>query len=217
MFKAVTVRPYKSYEIARHYIYRRLSGRYHRFIGASSAVWKIQDKLGWLLFYAETVETLGKAACENPVREPVTGFVYPNPMMSNCAKFFFADNYHNALKIVQDITGGIGVTIPSVKDYLNPETHSDLEKYLAGKDGIPTEHRIRAIKLVAGLSGVWDQISAIHAEGSLAAQKLSFVRLADIDKYEAAAKRVAEIEDGTSHPIYSQLFKWPQQLDEILK
>jgi len=177
----------------------------------------IRDKLAWLLFYAETTEALGRAAAEHPVTDPVSGYIYPDPMMSNCSKFFYADNYHQALKLVQDIAGGIVATIPSVNDYRNPETYPDLEKYLAGKEGLPTEHRIRAIKLVVDLSGVWEQVLTIHAEGSLAAQKLSFVQLADVERYRAAAKRLAGIHDGTSHPLFSELINYPQKIKEILR
>lgn len=177
----------------------------------------IQEKLSWLVFYAETAETLGRAAAQNPATDPVSGYIYPDPVMSNCAKFFYADNYHQALKLIQDITGGIVVTIPSAKDYLNPEIHQILEKYLAGKDGIPTEHRIRAIKLVSDLSGTYEQVATIHAEGSLGAQRLAIHRVADLNKYRAAAKRVAGIQDRTEHPIYSRLIKWPQPLKDIIK
>jgi len=177
----------------------------------------IRDKLAWLLFYAETIEALGRAAAEHPVTDPVSGYIYPDPMMSNCSKFFYADNYHQALKLVQDIAGGIVATVPSVNDYRNPDTYPDLEKYLAGKEGIPTEYRIRAIKLVVDLSGVWEQVLTLHAEGSLAAQKLSFVQLADIEKYKAAAKRLAGIEDGTSHPLFSGLINYSKKIKEILR
>jgi len=92
--------------------------------------------------------------------------------MTNCAKFFGADNHHQALKLIQDITGGIAATIPSAKDYLNPETHDMLEKYLAGKDGIPTEHRIRAIKLVKDLGDSFGQVWTLHAEGFISSTEI---------------------------------------------
>lgn len=169
----------------------------------------IQDKLSWLVWYAETTEALGQAACQNCLIDPPSGLAYPNPMISNAAKFFFADNYHQALKLVQDIAGGIVATIPSSKDYLNPETRYLLDKYLGGREGVPTEHRIRAIKLVKDLACIWHQVATLHAEGSLSAQRLSFFALGDFDRYKAAAKRVAGIEDGKEHPLFSPLPKFP--------
>ncbi len=169
----------------------------------------IQDKLTWLVSYAEATEVLGRAACEHCVSEPDSNLVYPNPMYANIAKFFFADNWHQATKYIQDIAGGIVATVPSAEDFLNPETHSMIDKYLGGKADIPTEHRIRLIKLIRDLTSCYEDVLTIHAEGSLAAQKLSIYTLADFERYKAAAKRAARIKDGTEHPIFSQLPEFP--------
>jgi 4-hydroxybutyryl-CoA dehydratase/vinylacetyl-CoA-Delta-isomerase len=172
----------------------------------------IRDKLTWLVMFAEAVEVMGKAACEYCVSEPDSDLVYPNPMCANICKSYFADNWHQATKYVQDIGGGIVATCPSSKDYFNPETHDLLDKYLGGRDGIPTEHRLRLVKLIKELTTSYEDVLTIHAEGSLAAQKLSIYVLADFERYKAAAKRAARIKDGTEHPIYSQLPEFPPRL-----
>lgn len=169
----------------------------------------VQDKLTWLTQYTEAVEILGRAACEHCISEPDSDLVYPNPVIANICKLYFADNWHQATKYVQDIAGGIVATVPSAKDYYNPETHDIIDKYLGGKDGIPTEHRIRLIKLIRDLTSSYEDVLTIHAEGSLAAQKLSIYSLADFERYKAAAKRAARIKDGTEHPIFSQLPEFP--------
>jgi 4-hydroxybutyryl-CoA dehydratase/vinylacetyl-CoA-Delta-isomerase len=130
-------------------------------------------------------------------------------MYANICKFYFADNWHQATKYIQDIAGGITVTCPSSKDYFNPETHALLDKYLGGKEGVPTEHRIRMAKLIRDLTSSYEDVLTIHAEGSLEAQKLSIYALADFDRYKAAAKRAARIQDGTKHNIYSELPDFP--------
>ena len=172
----------------------------------------IQDKLSWLVSYAEATEVLGRAACEHCVSELDSDLVYPNPMYANIAKFFFADNWHQATKYIQDIAGGIVATVPSAKDFMNPETHDMIDKYLGGKAGIPTEHRIRLIKLIRDLTSTYEDVLTLHAEGSLAAQKLSIYTLADFERYKAAAKRAAKIKDGTEHPIFSQLPEFPIEI-----
>jgi 4-hydroxybutyryl-CoA dehydratase/vinylacetyl-CoA-Delta-isomerase len=171
----------------------------------------VQDKLTWLVSYAEATEIMGRAACEHCVKEPDSNLVYPNPMYANIAKFFFADNWHQATKFIQDIAGGIVATVPSGADYFNPETHDLLDKYLGGKNGYPTEYRIRLIKLIRDLTSCYEDVLTIHAEGSLAAQKLSIYTMADFDRYKAAAKRAARIKDGTEHPIFSQLPQFPRE------
>ena len=165
----------------------------------------VLEKLTWLAQYTEAVEILGRAACEHCVSEPDSDLVYPNPMIANICKLYFADNWHQATKYVQDIAGGIVATVPSAKDYYNPETHDIMEKYFGGREGIPTEHRLKVIKLIKESTSVYEDVLTIHAEGSLAAQKLSIYSLADFERYKAAAKRAARIKDGTEHPIFSQL------------
>lgn len=169
----------------------------------------VQEKLTWLAQYTEAVEILGRAACEHCVSEPDSDLVYPNPMIANICKLYFADNWHQATKYVQDVAGGIVATVPSAKDYYNPETHDIMEKYFGGREGIPTEHRLKVIKLIKDSTSVYEDVLTIHAEGSLAAQKLSIYSLADFERYKAAAKRAARIKDGTEHPIFSQLPEFP--------
>jgi 4-hydroxybutyryl-CoA dehydratase/vinylacetyl-CoA-Delta-isomerase len=172
----------------------------------------IQDKLAWLVLYAEATEVMGRSACEHCVSESDSNLVYPNPMYANIAKLFFADNWHQATKYLQDIAGGIVATAPSSKDYFNPEIHDMIDKYLGGKAGIPTEHRLRLIKLIRDLTSSYEDVLTLHAEGSLAAQRLSIYALGDFGKYKAAAKRAARIKDGTEHPVYSQLPEFPPKI-----
>lgn len=173
----------------------------------------ILEKLSWLMWYAESTDGLGLAAAQNCLFDPSSGMAYPNPMLSNAAKFFFAENYHQAIKLVQDIAGGIVVTCPSREDFLNPETRDVLEKYLGGKAGVPTEDRIRAIKLVRELGSTFHAVSTLHAEGSLFAQKLSFYALGEWNRYKTAAKRAAGIplKEEETHPLYQGLPNFGRQ------
>lgn len=169
----------------------------------------VREKLSRLMIYAEGVEALGKAAavyCEN---EPNTDLVYPNPMYSNVAKFYFADNFHQAVKMVQDIGGGLVSGGISSRDFFNPETRPLLEKYFSGKAGIATEFRLRAMRLVRDLCNEWHLAVTVHGEGSLATQLLAVNALGDWDKYKAAAKRAARIDDGTEHLLFKGLPDFP--------
>ena len=169
----------------------------------------IREKLSYLVMYTEAVAVLGKAACEYCISEDDSDLVYPNPMYANICKYYFADNWHQATKYIQDIAGGIVATCPSSKDFENPEIHDLLDKYLGGKAGVPTEHRLRMVKLVRDLTSSYEDVLTIHAEGSLEAQKLSIFALADFDRYKAAAKRAARVDDGTKDNIYSNLPEFP--------
>ena len=90
---------------------------------------------------------------------------------------------------------------------MNPEERPLIDKYLAGKAGIPTEHRLRLIRMIKDMT-TGEDAAIIHAEGSLAAQKMAMYAAADWERYKAAAKRAARIDDGKEHPIFSQLPKY---------
>lgn len=172
----------------------------------------VQEKIAWLIGLAESVEVMGLAACEHHMTDPDSKLVYPNTMIANICKFHFADNWHQATKYLQDIGGGVIATVPSEKDYNNPETHDLMEKYFGGKDGVPTEQRLRMIRLIKDITSAYEDVLTIHAEGSLAAQKLMIYQSGDFERYKAAAKRAARINDGTKHPIYSELPAYPPEI-----
>jgi 4-hydroxybutyryl-CoA dehydratase/vinylacetyl-CoA-Delta-isomerase len=172
----------------------------------------IREKLTWLVMYTEAVEILGRSACEHCISEPDSDLVYPNPMYANICKFYFADNWHQATKYIQDIAGGIVATCPSSKDFFNPEIHDMLDRALGGKAGVPTEDRLRLVKLIKDLTSSYEDVLTIHAEGSLEAQKMSIMVLGDFDRYKAAAKRAARIEDGSGHPLFDELPEFPPKL-----
>jgi 4-hydroxybutyryl-CoA dehydratase/vinylacetyl-CoA-Delta-isomerase len=172
----------------------------------------IREKLTWLVMYTEAVETLGRAAVEHCVAEDGSDLVYPNPMIANICKYYFADNWHTATKYIQDIGGGIIVTSPSSKDFYNPATHDFMEKYFAGKAGVPAEHRLRMAKLIRDLTSSYEDVLTIHAEGSLEAQKMSILQLADWGRYRAAAMRAARIPGAERHPDFAGLPAFPPQL-----
>jgi 4-hydroxybutyryl-CoA dehydratase/vinylacetyl-CoA-Delta-isomerase len=171
----------------------------------------VREKLTWLTMYTELIEILGKAAVDNCVAEEGSDLVYPNPMIANICKYQFADNWHTATKYLQDIAGGIVATAPSAKDYFNPETHDLIEKYLAGRAGVPTEDRLRMIKLVKDIGSSYEDVLTIHAEGSLEAQKLSIMLLGDFDRYKAAALRAAKIKNKKGNVLFDTLPQFPQK------
>ncbi len=204
-FHRLSAETYKAAELEMVVGAAALMAEYNGVAGAGH----IKDKLVWLAYYAEATEIMGIAACEHSVSDPDSGLAYPSPMHANIAKSFFADNWHQAIKYVQDIAGGIVATAPAAADWDNPEIRPLIEKYLGAKAGIPTEHRLRLVKLIRDLGSSYEDVITLHAEGSLAAQRLSILELAEFDRYKAAAKRAARIDDGSYDPIYSELPAFP--------
>jgi 4-hydroxybutyryl-CoA dehydratase/vinylacetyl-CoA-Delta-isomerase len=136
----------------------------------------VREKLVKLIAYAETVRALTKAAAWEC--KMLDGRIaVPDPVTTNMAKWYFANNFHQHVAYLQDIAGGLLVTGPAEEDLRNPETAGDIRKYLGGKKGVPTEDRLKLFNLIRDLTtsdiGGYNEILSIHAEGSLEAQKLT--------------------------------------------
>jgi aromatic ring hydroxylase len=156
----------------------------------------VRDKLIWLISYAETLRALTEMAAIRAVGDE-HGIFAPDALTTNMAKYHFAHHYHEALQHVQDIAGGMLVTGPGVEDFANPETGDLLRKYLGGRAGIDGEVRTRAMNMVSDLTtgdfGGYHAVLAIHAEGSLEAEKLMISRAYDSRRTLEYAKKLAGI------------------------
>ena len=165
----------------------------------------VRDKLAWLVMYCEGTEALGKAAVENCEYDE-SGTAFPNTLYSNVAKYFFASNYYTAEQHLQDIAGGLVSTLPSLAELRNPATKEYVKKYL-GTGGIAeAEDRMKAFKLAQSLCSYGSGNMTIHAEGSLAAQKMTLYSVADWERYKAYARHAAGI--PSDHPAVSGIPRW---------
>jgi aromatic ring hydroxylase len=70
---------------------------------------------------------------------------------------------------------------------------------------VPTEHRLKAVRLAKDIVGHGMDGAYIHTEGSLAAQKMAIYASADWEKYKAIAKRAANIPGWEKHPFNKEL------------
>jgi 4-hydroxybutyryl-CoA dehydratase/vinylacetyl-CoA-Delta-isomerase len=154
----------------------------------------VREKLADIAAYVETLRALADAAAMKPVQ--YGEIAVPNPLIANMAKLHFADKYHNFVKLIQDISGGIIATTPDKRDWDNPEIHDYLEHYLGGHD-CTTEERMRMIhetmRRVASHDAAFHEVTTVHAEGSMAAQKMMILHESPLDKYEKRAKIAAGI------------------------
>lgn len=158
----------------------------------------IRDKITELIIYAETIRTFAKAAAlECIITE--NGIAYPNPILSNMGKHFFATHYHDSIKAVQEIAGGLVITGPTEADYVNPETKDYIETYLGGRQGVKTENRLKVMKLIRDLTATGyageGYVGTLHGEGSIEAQKISLYREYNIERCVQYVKKILKIED----------------------
>jgi aromatic ring hydroxylase len=153
----------------------------------------VRDKLARLAMYLHTVTGLTSAAAAIPrLRE---GIAVPDVVLTNVAKFQFARGYHDAVRDVQDIAGGIVVTGPSEEDWRVPGVRHLMEPYLQGRAGWDGEQRLRLMNLIRDLCasdlGGYLEVLAIHAEGSLETQKLTVLMDYDVGQAAAYAAKAA--------------------------
>jgi 4-hydroxybutyryl-CoA dehydratase/vinylacetyl-CoA-Delta-isomerase len=156
----------------------------------------VRDKLTWLAGYAETVRGLTELAAQRCGVD--AGVAYPDVFTTNLAKWTFARDFHHALDVVQDLAGGLLVTGPSGMDWSSPEIRPVLEKYLRG--AWPADRRMAVLNLVSDLTarayGGYQAVLAIHAEGSLEAEKLAMFRAYDADRALNLAMRLAGLQQA---------------------
>jgi 4-hydroxybutyryl-CoA dehydratase/vinylacetyl-CoA-Delta-isomerase len=154
----------------------------------------VREKITNLIIYVDTLKSLARASCMDYITHE--GIPIPNPVISNIAKYHFAENLHNCIKAIEDIAGGLLITVPTYKDYQNPETKEYIEKYLGGKAGIPTEHRLRMMQLIRRRLATFEtEVLALHAEGSLQAQRMTIYgeSVPKIQQYKEWAEMAAGI------------------------
>lgn len=113
---------------------------------------------------------------------------------------YFADNFHDMIKKVQEIAVGVVVTAPGIADWNNPELRLYIEKYYKGADGVDTENWLKVLKLMKDITasdeeGLWLS-GTLHGKGSLEAQRITTYREAELEPYVKFAKRVAGVLSG---------------------
>ncbi|SVC78338.1 uncharacterized protein METZ01_LOCUS331192, partial [marine metagenome] len=144
----------------------------------------VREKLTKLITWTETVRGLSRAAAHD-CRITDSGLAVPNVLLTNLAKYAFANQYHEAIQWVQDIAGGLVVTGPDELDMASDELRPYIDQYLGGAN-VDAETRLKAMNLVRDLTasefGGYNQLLAIHAEGSLEAQKITVFRDYDLER-----------------------------------
>ncbi len=153
----------------------------------------VKEKITELVLYLETLRSLSKAACYDYVMHG--DVAVPNPVSTNIAKYHFATQYHEIVRIIQDLTGGLLVTAPTYKDYQHPDNHDDIIKYLGASSTVSTENRLKMVDLIRRLTSADLETIALHGEGSPFSQRMTVLMEARqiIKKCKTIAEELAEI------------------------
>ena len=158
----------------------------------------IQDKLVEMTHLNETIYGTGMAASHESVQTEAGNFVN-DALLANVCKLNVTRFPYEIGRLAQDLAGGLVATLPSEADFRDVTTGPLLEKYLAGRIGVPTDHRVRAARLIEnmtlGRNAVGYLTESLHGAGSPQAQRVQIRRQSDLEEKKALARRLAGIPD----------------------
>lgn len=156
----------------------------------------IKDKIVEMIHLNETLYACG-IACSTEGIKTTSGNYLVDLMLANVCKQNVTRFPYEIARLLQDIAGGLTVTLPSAKDFMNENIKPFLEKYLKGKAEIPTEKRIRLLRLIEHMTlgrGAASYLTeSLHGAGSPQAQRIMMLRLIDMNNVKEMAKRLAKI------------------------
>jgi len=156
----------------------------------------IQDKLSEMVHMAETIYACGLASCV--LGTPTDSGIYNvNVLYTNITKLHVGRFNYEIGRLAEDISGGAVSTLPSSKDLEIPKFGKFIEKYYKGIDEVPTENRMRVLRLIEhfcyGPGSVYFLSESLHGAGSPQAQKLMIGRSGDFEFKKDLAKALAGI------------------------
>ena len=132
-------------------------------------------------------------------------------MLANVCKHNVTRFPYEISRLAQDIAGGIVVTMPSEKDFRNPVTGPMLKKYLAGRNGVDVENRMRILRLIEnmtlGRNAVGYLTESMHGAGSPQAQRIQIARQMQLGYKKNLAKNLAKVNDKEESKENSEYFK----------
>jgi 4-hydroxybutyryl-CoA dehydratase/vinylacetyl-CoA-Delta-isomerase len=129
-------------------------------------------------------------------RESGSGIYLVDSVLANTSKLYEGKEYHEVIRLLVEIAGGLVADLPSEKDLQNPEIGHFIEKYLKGVADVPTEDRMRMFRLIEKLAfETRDIVSNIHGGGSPEAHRMTLLRDTDLEPRKKMARKLAGIKE----------------------
>jgi len=202
-FAAMLVERFTTYH-RRSYVCK--SGVGDVVIGAAAAVAEyngvdqashIKDKLVEMTHLNETIYSTGIASSYQSYATD-SGCYINDDMLANVCKHHVTKMPYEIGRLAQDLAGGLMVTMPSEKDYNNPETRDLIRKYLKTKSDLDPEKRMRILRLLEnmtmGRNAVGYLTESMHGAGSPQAQRIQIARQMQLEYKKRLAKVLAGID-----------------------
>ena len=129
-----------------------------------------------------------------------SGVYLNDDMLANVCKHHVTKMPFEMGRIAQDLAGGLVSTAPSEKELKHPELGALLDKYLRGRADVPTESRIRILRLIEnmtmGRNAVGYLTESLHGAGSPQAQRVQIGRQMNLGFKKSLARRLAGVDSS---------------------
>jgi len=165
------------------------------FNGAAKAS-HVKDKLIEMMHLNETLFSCG-IACSCQGCKTDSGNYLIDLLLANVCKQNVTRFPYEIARLAEDIAGGLMVTAPSEKDLKDPKLGPYIEKYLKGDAKVPTESRLKILRLIEnltlGAAAVGYRTESMHGAGSPQAQRIMISRQGNLAQKKELAKDIAKI------------------------
>ncbi len=156
----------------------------------------VKRKIGEMIHLNETLYACG-IACSHLSKPTASGVYLVDLLLANVCKQNVTRFPYEIARLAEDIAGGLMVTMPSKKDWDNPRLRPYIEKYLKGVAEVPTEDRLRILRLIEnftlGTAAVAYRTESMHGAGSPEAQVIMIARQSNLAQKKEWAKKLAGI------------------------
>jgi 4-hydroxybutyryl-CoA dehydratase/vinylacetyl-CoA-Delta-isomerase len=152
----------------------------------------IRDLLAEMVGMAETCWSCS-LACSYQGSKTNCGAYTINPLLANVVKLNITRMTYEWMRLAQDIAGGLIITLPSEKDYRNPEIGKYIDKYFTGKPGTSTRDRIHMVRLIENMAVGAGLPESLHGAGPPQAQKMMIGRRGNFGNKKAIAETIVGI------------------------
>jgi Aromatic ring hydroxylase len=158
----------------------------------------VKDKIIEMTHLNESLYSCG-IACSCEGCKTAAGNYQIDMLLANVCKQNVTRFPYEICRLAEDIAGGIMVTMPSEQDFNDEKLHPYIDKYLRGVDSVPTENRMRILRLIEnmtlGSAAVGYRTESLHGAGSPQAQRIMIARQSNLGEKKELAKEIAGIQE----------------------
>jgi 4-hydroxybutyryl-CoA dehydratase/vinylacetyl-CoA-Delta-isomerase len=156
----------------------------------------VKDKIIEMTHLNETLYSCG-IACSSEGAVTASGNYIIDLLLANVCKQNVTRFPYEITRLAEDIAGGLMVTAPSEKDLRDPKLGPYIDKYLRGVASVPTETRLKILRLIEnltlGTAAVGYRTESMHGAGSPQAQRIMIARQGNIEQKKQLARDIARI------------------------